>query len=408
VTLPTSDCIYLDHAATTPLLPEVLEAMLPFLRERFANPSSIHAAGREARRAVNTAREQVATAIGAGTEEIIFTSGGTEGIVLSILGAGFEREASKGTGHIVTSAIEHPAVLGACRFLEARGHRVTYVRPNTQVCVEAEAMIEAFEDDTFLVSLMLVNNEVGTIQPVAEVAKAARERGITMHCDGVQAVGKMPVDVASLGVDLFTFTGHKFGGPKGTGAVFVRKGTRLTPLATGGKQERGLRGGTENVAGIVGFGKACELASQNLDANIEKVRRLRELLLAVLEKASPARVNGHPEQRVPHINNICLIYVDALLLMLNLSQRGIFISVGSACASGKLEPSYVLRAAGMSDFASFTSVRFSLGPANTEAEINQVVEQTAEMAALLRKVRRPEEIGQCDENCPCLWEEGVA
>jgi len=400
--------IYLDHAATTPALPEVVDAMLPFLREEFANPSSIHAAGRAARQAVNLARSQVAGALGCPPEQIVFTSGGTESNVLALLGAAFAREESGGKGHIVTSAIEHPAVLGACRFLESRGHRVTHVRPNAQVCIEADAIIEAFAADTFLVSLMLVNNEVGTIQPVAEVARAARERGILTHCDGVQAVGKMPVNVESLGVDLLSFTGHKFGGPKGTGALFVREGTELRPIAAGGKQERGLRGGTENVAGIAGFGKACELAARDLEGNIDKVTRLRHRLIKLLDTASPGRLNGDPEQTVPHVANVCLVYVDALLLMLNLSQRGICISVGSACASGKLEPSYVLRAAGMSDFASFTSVRFSIGPSNTEDEVDEVVEQAAEMSALLRKVCTPEEIGQCDENCPCLWEERVA
>lgn len=400
--------IYFDHAATTPVHPEVVEAMLPFLREGFANPSSIHTAGRQVRKGVNEARDKVAGLIGANPEEIVFTSGGTESNTTAIFGAAFSQERAGKRGHIVTTTIEHPAVLSACAFLEQRGHRVTYVRPNNKVRVEAQSIAEALEPDTYLITMMLVNNEVGTIQPVAEVAGIARERGILMHCDGVQGVGKMSAKVSDLGVDLFTFTGHKFSGPKGCGALYIRDGVELTPISAGGKQEQGRRGGTENVAGIVGFGKACELAGGNLDGNSNHVRQLRERLLSQLGDVSSVRINGDIEHTVPHIANVCLVYVDALLLMLNLSQRKIFISVGSACASGKLEPSYVLHSAGMSDFASFTSVRFSLGPSNTPEEADEVARNVSELAALLRQVRTPEEIGQCDENCPCLWQEGVA
>jgi len=400
--------IYFDHAATTPVHPEVVEAMLPYLQEGFPNPSSIHAAGRGVRKAVNEAREQVAGLIRSTPDEIVFTSGGTESAAMAILGAAFQLESKGKRGHIVTTAIEHPAVLGACRFLEQRGHEVAYVRPNTNVRVEPQAILEAFRPETFLVTMMYVNNEVGTVQPVREVARAARERGILMHCDGVQAVGKMPVDVGEAGVDLFSFTGHKYGGPKGAGALYIRQGVQLTALCAGGQQERGRRGGTENVPGIVGFGKASQLASVHLEENVRRVRQLRERLLEQLSNIPSTRLNGDPDHTVPHIMSVCLIYVDALLLVLNLSQRGIYLSVGSACASGKLEPSYVLKAAGMSDFASFTSVRFSLGPSNTLEEVATVGRKVAELADLLRKVRRPEEIGQCDENCPCLWAGGTA
>lgn len=400
--------IYFDHAATTPVHPEVVDAMLPFLREGFPNPSSIHTAGRGVRKAVNEARDRVAALIGGKPDEVVFTSGGTESNVMAILGAAFNLEARNQRGHIVTTAIEHPAVLSACQFLETRGHRVTQVRANSGVRIEAEGILNAIEPDTFLITMMYVNNEVGTINPVGEVARVARGRGILTHCDGVQAVGKIPVNVGELGLDLFTFTGHKFNGPKGAGALYIREGVELTPIAAGGKQEHGRRGGTENVPGIVGFGKASDLAGQNLDANYQHVRNLRERLLGQLGDVASVRINGDPENSVPHIMNVCLVYVDALLLMLNLSQQNIYISVGSACASGKLEPSYVLRSAGMSEFASFTSVRFSLGPSNTEEEVDIVARNVSELADLLRKVRTPEEIGQCDENCPCLWEQGVA
>lgn len=400
--------IYLDHAATTPVHPEVVEAMLPFLQSEFANPSSLHVAGRRVRKAVEAARAAVAGVIGSQTKEVVFTGGGTESDTLALLGVATHRESANGCGHIVTTAIEHPAILSACKLLERRGHRITYVRPGMNCRVAPEKIEEALEDDTFLVSVMLVNNETGTLQPLREIAEVAHARGALVHSDGVQAVGKMPVNVADLGVDLFSFAAHKFNGPKGVGALWVREGVEIVPLAAGGKQERGLRGGTENTAGIVGMGKAAELLTRNLAANLSHVRSLRERLLTMTQTIPSVRLNGDRTYTVPHIMSLCLIYVDALLLQMNLSQRGIYISVGSACASGKLDASYVLKAAGMSDFAAFCSVRFSLGPGNTAEEIDSVLPQVAELAAMLRQVRAPEEIGVCDDNCPCLWDEAAA
>ena len=398
--------IYLDYAATTPVHPAVREAMLPFLDTEYANPSSIHPPGRRSRKAITVAREQVAELIGAEPGEIVFTGGGTESDSMAITGSALARLRDGRRGHIITSAIEHPAVLGACRELEQLGFRVTYVRPEGDFRLDPHAVLEAIADDTFLITVMLVNNETGTIQPVAEIAREARRRGILVHTDAVQAVGKMAVDVAELGVDLLSVAAHKLYGPKGVGALYIRDGVAPLPLAPG-HQESGRRGGTENVAGIVGFGQAAALAREEQEPRREHLARLRGRLLGLQDAIPSVRVNGHLEHNVPHIVNVCLVYVDALLLQTNLSRRNICISVGSACASGKLEPSYVLRAAGMSDFASFCSVRFSLGRLLTEEDLDQVVAQVAELATFLREIRTPEEIGQCDENCPCLWE-GVA
>jgi len=398
--------VYLDYAATTPVHPAVREAMLPFLDAEYANPSSIHTSGRRSRKAISAAREQVAELIGAEPGEVVLTGGGTESDSLAIIGSALARLRDGRRGHIITSAIEHPAVLGACRELEQLGFRVTHVRPEGDFRLDPNAVLQAIEDDTFLITLMLVNNETGTVQPVREIAREARQRGILVHTDAVQAVGKMAVDVTDLGVDLLSVAAHKFYGPKGVGALFIRDGVAPLPLAPG-HQENGRRGGTENVAGIVGFGQAAALARQELEPRREHVTTLRERLLGLQDAIPSVRVNGHPEHQVPYIMNMCLVYVDALLLQTNLSRRGICISVGSACASGKLEPSYVLRAAGMSDFAAFCSVRFSLGRLLTVEDMDRVVGQVAELSTFLREIRTPEEIGQCDENCPCLWE-GVA
>ncbi len=403
-----SEIVYLDHAATTPVDPAVRDAMLPYLGELFANPSSIHAAGRTVRQAVSRARSHVAELIAAPPESVVFTGGGTESDVTALLGAAFARERVGERGHIVTSAFEHPAVLECCRFLETRGFRVTYVRPEANVVLSADAVAEAMQPDTFLVSIMMVNNETGTLQPIRSIAAAAHERGALMHTDAVQALGKTEVDVEDLGVDLLSGSAHKLYGPKGVGVLYVRPGVDLVPIAPGGGQERKRRGGTENVPGIIGFGEAARLARVHFHERQAHAQRLRQELMRLCTEVRSVRLNGDAEQAVPHIANFCLVYVDALLLVSNLSRRGIFISVGSACASGKLEPSYVLKSAGMSDFASFTSARFSTGKDNTVEQVSRVVDEVGELAEFLRQIRTPAEIGQCDENCPCLWEEGVA
>lgn len=397
--------IYLDHSATTPVDPEVLEAMLPFYREGFANPSSIHAAGRQVRKAVEAAREQAASLIGAHPGEILFTSGASESNNLAIFGVVAAQDPHfSGGKHLVTSRIEHPAVEGPCSYLEELGYRVTRVGVDRTGRVDPEEVAAALTDDTVLITIMMANNEVGTLQPIREIGALARQRGIPFHCDAVQAVGKVPVDVEELNVDLLSFTGHKFHGPKGTGALYLRSGTTLSPLVRGGHQERGLRGGTENVAGIVGFGKACAIAQRDLAANMDHLWNLRRRFLQITEKVEAVRLNGHPQQTVPSIINLCCLYVDGLALQMNLSNRGIFISVASACTSGSLEPSRVLKAMGMSDLAAFSSARFSLGKGNTPEEIDQALAATIEVIETLRLVTAPEDIGVCDENCPCLWE----
>jgi cysteine desulfurase len=400
--------IYLDNAATTPVDPRVRDAILPYLSEGFANPSSIHAEGRKVRRAVNKARSAVAELLRADPGTVVFTSGGTEADAMAIYGAAFARERDGKRGHIITTAFEHPAVTRCCEWLETRGFEVSYLRPDGELILHPETVAEAMRDDTFLVSVMMVNNETGTLEPITEIAEVAHARGALMHTDAVQAVGKTEVHVDDLGIDLLACSGHKIYGPKGVGALYIREGVDLVPIAPGGGQEAKRRGGTENVPGIVGFGEAARLALGEFDERLAEARALRDELLRIVREVKSVRINGHAERCVPHILNLCLVYVDALLLVSNLSQRGVCISVGSACASGKLEPSFVLKAAGMSDFASFTSARFSIGRENTLEEIQKVVADVAELAEFLRQIRTPEEIGQCDENCPCLWEEGVA
>jgi cysteine desulfurase len=397
--------IYLDHSATTPLDPEVVEAMLPFYREDFANPSSLHAAGRRVRKAVEAARDQAAALIGAGPGEILFTSGASESNNLAIMGVATADDSHLNGGkHIITSTIEHPAVLGPCAYLEELGYRVTRVGVDRSGRVDPEEVAAAITDDTLLITIMMANNETGTLQPIREIGARARARGVTFHCDAVQAVAKVPVDVAELNVDLLSFTGHKFHGPKGTGALYQHQGVKIAPLVRGGHQERGLRGGTENAAGIVGFGTACAIARRDLARNVEYLWNLRRRFLQITQKVDAMRLNGHPELTVPQTINLCCLYVDGLALQMNLSNRGICISVASACTSGSLEPSRVLKAMGMSDLAAFSSARFSLGKGNTEEEIDRAVAETIDVIETLRLVTAPEDIGVCDENCPCLWE----
>ena len=399
--------IYLDHNATTPLAPEVRAAMAPFLDSEYANASSVHTAGRRARTAFEAAREQVAALIGAAPGDIVFCSGGTESDNLAIIGSLSARDPHLHDGaHVITTTIEHPAVHQPCGWLEELGYRVTYLPVNRRGRVSPEDLAAAFEPETRLVSVMMANNEIGTLQPIAELAAMARERGVLMHVDAVQAVGKVPVDVAALGVDLLSFTAHKFRGPKGIGALWVRRGVELAPLVRGGRQERGLRGGTENVAGVVGFGAAAQLAQRDLAANAAHVGGLREKLLELRDKLPNVFLNGDPEHTTPHTVNLCFLDADALDVQANLSQRGICASVASACAAGELKPSYVLKALGLSDYAAACSLRFSLGPTNTAEEIDYVVEQAQAVVTDLRWLTAPEDIGVCDENCPCLWEPG--
>jgi cysteine desulfurase len=364
---------YLDNNATTPVDPAVLEEMLPYLGERFGNASSIHTWGQKARAAVEEARERVAELIGANTREILFTCGGTEADNTAILGVA---EVLRPRGrHIVTSLIEHPAVLRACDRLEEIGFEVTRLPAGTDGRVDAGAAEAALRPDTVLVSLMYVNNETGVIQPVREVAELCRQRGIVFHTDAVQAVGKLPVRVGDLGVDLLSISAHKLHGPKGVGALYVREGVDFRPFLLGGGHERNRRGGTENVPGIVGLGRACVEARRHLEDFGRRVARLRDRLEAGLLAADPAAcVNGTREHRVPHVTNLSFVGLEGETVLVALDFLGIGVSTGAACASGSVSPSHVLTGMGLDRLRIQGAIRFSLSRMTTDEEIDYVLE----------------------------------
>jgi cysteine desulfurase NifS len=363
--------VYLDNNATTPVSEAAREAMLPYLGERDGNPSSIHGAGRDARTALSKARRQVAALIGARPSRLVFTGGGSEADNLALKGVAFG--VRNGRGHFVTTRIEHPAILGAARFLEEQGHEVTWLGVDADGLVDPQDLQAALRDDTILVSVMLANNEVGTLQPVRELARLAHAHGALFHTDAVQGAGKIPLDVEELDVDLATISGHKFHGPKGIGALYVRKGVEIEPLIHGGKQESGLRGGTENVPGIVGMGRAAEDAARAAREG-EAVRRRRDRLQAgILELVPGARVNGHPERRLPNTLNMTLPELRGEALVVALDQHGISLSSGSACKAGSPDPTHVLLAMGRSVDEAHCSVRFSLSPETTDEDIDHTV-----------------------------------
>jgi cysteine desulfurase len=375
--------IYLDHAATTPTRPEVVKAMLPFFTNDFGNPSSIYSYGREAKGAVEEARTKVAGLIGARTEEIIFTSGGTEADNCVLKGAAYSNE-RKGN-HIITTSIEHHAVLEVCKFLERRGFRITYLPVNKYGLVDPDDVRKAITDKTILISVMHANNEVGTIEPVEEIGEIAREAGVYFHSDAVQTVGHIPVNVAELKVDLLSISAHKFYGPKGVGALYVRKGTKLVSLMHGGEQERRRRAGTENVPAIVGLGKAVELAGKEMGKEAERLVYLRDKLIKGLEKKiDHICLNGHPRKRLPNNVNVSVDFVEGESMLLNLDLEGICSSTGSACSSASLEPSHVLLALGLPAEQAHSSLRFTLGRENTEADVERVLEVLPEIVARLR------------------------
>ncbi len=377
--------IYMDHSATTPVAPEVLEAMLPYFRERYGNASSLHEFGREAREAVESARERLASLIGASPEEIYFTSGGTESDNMALKGVAL-RWRSKGR-HIITTSIEHPAVLEVCRALERLGFDVTYVPVDSQGIVDPLDIERSIRDDTILISVMHANNEIGTIQPIERIAEIARSRGILFHTDAVQTVGKIPVNVNRLGVDLLSISSHKFYGPKGVGALYVRKGTKIESITQGGGHERGLRSGTENVPGIVGMGRAAELASEIMESEIERLTALRDRLKAfVLSNIEDSWLNGHPTKRLPSNLNFGFGRVEGESLLLYLDSKGIAVSTGSACSSKKLEPSHVLLALGLEPVRCHGSLRITLGRDNTRDDVDYAGE------CILEAVRRFREI----------------
>ncbi len=373
--------IYFDNNATTPLHDSVVEEMLPFLTEKFGNPSSTHAFGREARRATDRARERVADFIGAQPSEVVFTSGGTESINHAIK---VVVESHPKPTHLITDTVEHPAVFESCRDMETRGASVTYIPVDGFGSVSPGSVAAAITEKTALISIMLANNDVGTIQPLEEIARLAREHGALSHTDAVQAPAKIPVHVAELAVDLLSISAHKFNGPKGIGALYVRDGTNLGPMLLGGSQERKRRAGTENVAGIVGLGKACEIAANSSAAN-QRIRSLRDRLeQSVLGQIDGTKVNGHPKQRLPNTSNISFQGVSADSLLINLDLEGVAVSAGSACASGAVEPSHVLLAMGLSREEAQSSLRFSLGQGNTVAEVDHAIEVLIGLVARMR------------------------
>jgi len=377
--------IYLDYNATTPLDKRVLEAMLPYLRQNYSNPSSVYSSAREAKKAVEKARGYTAELIGCEPEELFFTSGGTESDNTAIKGVAFKLQA-KGR-HIITSKIEHHAVLEPCEFLKELGFEVTYLDVDEYGLIDPEQLKKSIKKETILVSVMYANNEVGTIQPIKEIADICRERNVYFHTDAVQAVGKFEVDVKELGVDMLGLSAHKFCGPKGVGALYARKGVKFFPLLHGGGHEKGRRSGTENVASIVGLGEAAKLALKEVKDEEKRIKPLRDKLEAgILKNIPETKLNGHPRKRLYNTSNICVKYIEGESILIDLDHKGICASSGSACTSGSLEPSHVLLAMGIPHEIAHGSLRFSLGKYTKEGDINKVLESLPSIIERLRKM----------------------
>ena len=376
--------IYLDNAATTPVSPEVLEAMLPYFSQVYGNASSIHSFGREAKRAVEHARRQVAKALHAAIpQEIYFTAGGTESDNWAIKGAAL----AQGKGHIITTAIEHHAVLHTCAWLEKRGYDVTCLPVDEYGRITAAQVEMALRKDTILVSVMAANNEVGTLQPIAEIGKICRAHGVLFHTDAVQAVGAVPLDVQAMNIDMLSLSGHKLHGPKGVGALYVRKGVKMDNLVHGGAQERGFRAGTENVPAIVGLGKAVELACANQADNAARISALRDRLIGgLMERIPGTRLNGHPTTRLPGNANLSFDGVEGEALLLRLDLVGVAGSSGSACTSGTLDPSHVLLALGLNESQANGALRLTLGSDTTQEEIDKVLDILPPIVEDLRRM----------------------
>jgi cysteine desulfurase len=380
--------VYLDHNATTPVHPTVVEAMTKVLREDFGNPSSVHHFGQRAKSVMDQARSSVASLIGADPSEVVFTSGGTESDNFAIRGAAEALDATR-RRHLIATTIEHEAVLNTLKALARRGRPTTLLRVDGTGIVAPDALKEALTDDTAVVSVMHANNEIGTIQPILELARIAHDRGALFHTDAVQTAGKVTVDVKAFDVDLLSISAHKFYGPKGVGALWIRRGLRLLPVLTGGKHERSRRAGTENVAGIVGMGVAATLAAAKIDEEAKRISTLRDRLEEGVLRAVPGTiVNGARSPRVPNTTNISFDRIEAESLLIALDLEGVAVSTGSACSSGTLEPSHVLKAMGFPPHRTQNSIRFSLGAANTEADVDRVVAILPGIVDKLRSLTR--------------------
>ena len=375
--------VYLDHNASTPVHPEVLEAMLPYFSERFGNPSSIHGFGREAREGLDTARETISGFLKVSKDEIVFTSGGTESDNMAIKGVA----AARGRGHFVTSAVEHHAVLRTCETLAKQGFDLTVVPVDGHGMVSPDDVRRAMRPDTILVTIMHANSEVGTIQPVAEIGRITREHGVAFHVDAVQTFGKLPLDLDALNIDLLSFSGHKIYGPKGIAGLYIRKGTKMASVQHGGEHERRRRAGTENVPGAVGLGKAVEVRARDMAGEETRVRALRDRLWTGLSKRVPeVRLNGHPTERLPGTCNVCFRHIESESIVLGLDLKGIGVSAGSACTSGSVEPSHVLVAMGVPLDWAMGTVRCSLGRTTTAEDIDYVLDSVEPLAGKLRSL----------------------
>jgi len=375
--------IYLDYAATTPADPAVVQAMIPYFHDAFGNPSAIYSYGQEAKSAIEKARSTIASLIGARDEEIVFVSGGTEADNFALKGVAFANQ--KKGNHIITSSIEHHAVLESCKFLSKMGFKITYLPVDHFGLVNPDDVKKAITDKTILISVMHANNEMGTIQPITEISKIAREAGVYLHTDAVQTAGHITTDVNELGIDLLSISAHKLYGPKGVGALYIRKGTKLMTFMNGGGQERGRRASTENVPGIVGFGKAADIAKPEEDAEMARLTNLRDKLIAgILNNIDRTHLNGHPVKRLPNNVNISVEFVEGESMCLNMDMAGICASTGSACSSASLEASHVLLAMGLDPLQAHGSLRFTLGKWTTEEEVNQVLEVLPRIVTKLR------------------------
>lgn len=375
--------IYMDHSATTPVKKEVLEEMLPYFSEFYGNPSSVYALSNHSRLAIDKARERVAKAIGAKKTEIFFTGGGSEADNWALKGVAYKNK-DKGN-HIITTKIEHHAILHTCEYLEKQGFQVTYLDVDEYGMISLENLEKAITDNTILISIMFANNEIGTIQPIREIGELAKKYGVLFHTDAVQAVGSLPIDVKEMNIDLLSMSAHKLYGPKGVGALYIKQGTKIDPLISGGAQEKNKRAGTENTPGIVGLGKAIEIAYEHIDENTSYLISLRERLIkGIQEKIQYVRLNGHPEKRLPGNVNFCFQFIEGEALLLSLDMVGIAGSSGSACTSGSLDPSHVLLSIGLPHEIAHGSLRLSLGTGNTEEEVDYAIEKLVGIVDRLR------------------------